>query len=500
MTTLQETGVRARRGWRSVVPARAARRTGDRDWAVAYSRWLLLADLVVLGIAFNVSEVLKFGLDSDSAATASGGVAVPYVVTSAVIVGGWWLSLQIYRTRSRHVLGDGVEEYRRVIRATVMSFGAFAIFSVAFKVDMSRAYIAVAFPLGLLGVLAVRKATRWHIHRRRRHGACLSPVLVVGTVESARAAAAAFARGGGGYVVRGVWAPPGTAVVAADDLEVYGADLALTDVLESSGASTLMVTHAGSLGHERLNRLAWDLVGTGVELVISPSVLGVAESRLHLRTVASMPLLHLEEPQYEGASRFAKRAFDLAGACLVGVIATPVMLLVALLVKATSRGPVFYAQERIGKDGQPFRMIKFRSMRQGADAELVALLDAQGSALGELPKVVDDPRITRVGRVIRRFSIDELPQLFNVVRGDMSLVGPRPQREFEVAEYDAVAHRRLAVRPGMTGLWQVSGRSGLEYDEAMRLDIFYVENWSLTADLIILWRTVRAVVVRDGAY
>ncbi|MFI5429457.1 sugar transferase [Aeromicrobium sp. UC242_57] len=176
------------------------------------------------------------------------------------------------------------------------------------------------------------------------------------------------------------------------------------------------------------------------------------------------------------------------------------MLGVAVAVKLTSPGTVFFKHERIGRDGKPFKMIKFRSMRSGSDAQLQSLLDAQGTAGTPLFKITNDPRITRVGGFIRRFSIDELPQLINVVKGDMSLVGPRPQQAEEVELYDDAAHRRLHVRPGMTGLWQVSGRSDLSWEEAIRLDTSYVENWSMTADLLILWRTVRAVLGSDGAY
>ena len=223
-------------------------------------------------------------------------------------------------------------------------------------------------------------------------------------------------------------------------------------------------------------------------------------SRIHVRAVAGMPLMHLEEPQYAGAGSWPKVAFDRAFALGVILVFSPLLLAVAVAVKSTSAGPVFFRQRRIGLDGQAFDMLKFRSMRVGADEELGALLKAQGTSDEPLFKVKQDPRLTKVGSFIRRYSIDELPQLFNVLRGDMSAVGPRPQVAAEVELYDDRAFRRLTVRPGMTGLWQVSGRSDLSWEDSIRLDTYYVENWSLTGDLIILWKTVRAVFGSSGAY
>jgi exopolysaccharide biosynthesis polyprenyl glycosylphosphotransferase len=211
-------------------------------------------------------------------------------------------------------------------------------------------------------------------------------------------------------------------------------------------------------------------------------------------------MLHVSEPQYAAAARLSKRLFDIVGASLLLVAAAPLFVATAIAVKVSSPGRVFYRQERIGRNSERFGMIKFRSMRSDADSQLAALLKAEGKSLAELPKLTRDPRVTRVGSFIRRFSIDELPQLLNVVKGDMSLVGPRPQRDFEVAQYDRLAERRLTVRPGMTGLWQVSGRSDLAYAEAISLDVHYVENWSMVSDLMILWRTARAVVASEGAY
>lgn len=279
-----------------------------------------------------------------------------------------------------------------------------------------------------------------------------------------------------------------------------GTNHTLLNAVKRSEATTVVVTDTEHLGHRGLKELTWELEGSGIELLVSPSVVDVAGSRIHLRAVASLPLLHLEEPQFAEAGAWPKLAFDRMVAAVLLVVVSPLLALVAVLVRVTSAGPIFYRQERIGREGIAFNMVKFRTMKVGADAELQALISEQGSAETPLFKVKDDPRLTRIGGFMRRYSIDELPQLFNVLKGDMSLVGPRPQRQAEVELYDTAAHRRLHVLPGMTGLWQISGRSDLSWEESIRLDNYYVENWSLVGDLLILWKTVRAVISPNGAY
>jgi exopolysaccharide biosynthesis polyprenyl glycosylphosphotransferase len=271
-------------------------------------------------------------------------------------------------------------------------------------------------------------------------------------------------------------------------------------VLRSENADTVMFTSSDHLTPERMRRLSWELERGGQRLILSPSLNDVAGRRIQTQPVAGLPLIHIEAPTYTGPQRVVKRAIDLVGSAFLLVVLSPLLVVAAIAVKATSRGPVFYVQERIGRTGNSFGILKFRSMVRDADARLGELLAAQGTGSSPLFKIHEDPRLTRVGRVLRRYSIDELPQLLNVFRGEMSLVGPRPQRPAEVALYDNAARRRLAVRPGMSGLWQVSGRSRLSWEEALRLDLYYIENWSLAADLVILWRTARAVVGSDGAY
>lgn len=499
----------------SVLHPTAARRVAERrsahsleinGWREGYARLLLLGDILVLVGAVAAAQLVRFGLTGTPDSQVQ-GFAVSYPVVGVALALGWWLSLHVHQTRSPHVVGHGAEEYRRIVVATFRTFAVLAMLAVAIKMDSSRLYLAIAFPLGLAGLLLERKLVRVHLRRRRLAGDAMANVVVVGGAGSASQLADWFAKHAtAGFRVTGVWVPDATdehvddLALTAGNVPVMSSRLDFEQALTVSRATAVVVTDTEHLGHESLRELTWRLAGTGIDLMLSPNVLDVASSRLRLHDVSGMPLLHLTEPQYAGAARLGKTLFDRVGALLLIAAFAPVLVSLALAVKLTSRGAVFYRQQRVGRDGVSFGMIKFRSMRVGADAELAALLAAEGKSLATLPKLTQDPRLTRVGAFIRRFSLDELPQLFNVVKGDMSLVGPRPQRDFEVEQYDHVATRRLTVRPGMTGLWQVSGRSDISYDDAIRLDVHYVENWSLTTDLIILCRTVRAVVASDGAY
>ncbi|QBX57564.1 sugar transferase [Nocardioides seonyuensis] len=470
-------------------------------WRAKYVRTLVIGDFCVLLVALAAAQVFRFGLGEARV----GGLNFSYPVLGAGLAVLWWLSLHVHQARSPKIIGHGAEEYRRVIVATFRAFATLAIFSLLFKVDASRVYLATAFPLGLLGLLAERKVARVRLHRARAQGRALSQVLVVGGERSAAQLAGWFAKHpSAGYEVRGVWVPdeemPLNAMLEGGlrNVPIMSSNVDLAEALETSGARAVVVTDTEHLGHESLRHLTWELEGTGIDLFLSPNVLDVSSSRLHLRDVSGMPMLHVEEPQYAGAGRVGKRLFDTITALLLLVLLSPVLLVTAVAIKLTSRGPVFYRQERIGRHEQPFRMTKFRSMVTDADAQLEALREHNETVV--LFKIRQDPRVTPVGRFIRRYSLDELPQLFDVVRGSMSLVGPRPPLASEVAKYSDRMRRRMYVRPGMTGLWQVSGRSDLSFEEAERLDLAYVDNWSITGDLMIMLRTIRAVARGQGAY
>ena len=474
-------------------------------WHKSFAHHLFLTDLAVLLGAALIGAAIRFGVESD--VRTAGPISLTYWTFGAFLAVGWSIALQAYRTRDARILGDGFEEYRRLVRASVTYFGLVAILSLIFKFDSSRGYLAITFPLGLVGLLLGRKVWRTWLHRRRERGSMITNALVIGGIRSAEDLINQFNRNTrAGLSVTGVWVPDRASsqderlFFPGASIPVMGTDRDLAHALEIAEADIVIVTDTEHLGHAGLKELTWELEGRDVDLLVSPNVVDVSGSRIQLSAVGKMPFLSVRKPTYGDAATWPKKAFDRVGAASLIVFLSPVLLGTAVAVKLTSRGPVFYRQERIGRDGEPFRMIKFRSMHPNADERLATLLGEQGRSAGPLAKLEDDPRLTDVGRFLRRFSIDELPQLFNVVSGAMSLVGPRPQRQFEVDLYDHVAHRRLRVLPGMTGLWQVSGRSDLSWEDTVRLDTYYVENWSMTGDMMILWRTVRAVVASSGAY
>jgi exopolysaccharide biosynthesis polyprenyl glycosylphosphotransferase len=281
-------------------------------------------------------------------------------------------------------------------------------------------------------------------------------------------------------------------------LPVGGLDDVLT-MADRFQADTIAVTSASETADEYLRRLSWQLEGSGIELLVAPGLIEVAGPRLHIRPFEGLPLLSVEQPSFEGWSRIAKGALDRGLALAAVVLLSPLLMMIAVAVRLSGPGPVLYRQERVGINGRTFTMLKFRSMVIGAE-RMLEEIRAENISDGLLFKMRDDPRVTRVGRWLRRLSLDELPQLFNVLGGAMSLVGPRPPLPDEVALYESHVHRRLLVKPGLTGLWQISGRSDLPWEEAVRLDLRYVENWSLTLDLLILWKTCRAVLTHSGAY
>lgn len=474
-------------------------------WERRHATRLALSDLLVLSIAVLIALVVRFG--DTPQAEEQGLLGLTYNTLGIIIVAIWWLSLIAFRSRDLRLFGDDAEEYRRVVRATVFTFSLLAIVSLLFKADLSRGYLAIAFPVGIVGLLLTRKIWRVWLCNQRVRGYGMARVLTIGGVRSSSSIAQAFdSNPAAGFRVTGVWVPDRRyssdekLEIAHRSIPVLGTERALNDALTISDANTVIVTDTEFLGHEGLRDLMWLLEAAGIDLMVSPNMIDITGARLHMRGIADMSFLHLEEPQYASAGNWPKALFDRCGAALLVLLISPMLLGTALAVKVSSRGTVFYRQERIGRNGKPFKMLKFRSMRTGADRELDSLLAEQGTADTPLFKITNDPRITPIGAFLRRFSIDELPQLVNVLKGDMSLVGPRPQRAAEVELYDDAAHRRLRVRPGMTGLWQVSGRSDLAWEEAIRLDVRYVENWSMIGDLMILWRTVRAVLQSSGAY
>ena len=482
---------------------------GNRStWQPRYIKRLRRVDLLMVVLAVCLAQRLRFG---------EGGTdlvywrldsfwKVDYTVVSVAVVVVWTAALSICRSRSPRVIGAGPDEYRRVWTATLSVFGGIAILSTVFKVDIARGYLAIALPVGLVGLFVGRLAARRFLAKRRRQGQFLISVLAVGEAASVRALAQSMARSPSyGYAVTGACLTGhgvGTTldVPGLGQLPVYGREDDLADAIKVSQVDTVALTATEQLGPQGIRDLSWQLEKLDVDLVVSPGVMDVATPRVVMQPVAGLPLIHLEKPRYNGAKRFEKQAFDICFSLLVLLGTLPLLVLVALAIKLNSKGPVFYLSERIGLDGKPFRMVKFRTMHVGADERVDSLMSLNDSAGGVLFKMRMDPRVTSVGRILRKYSIDELPQFINVLFRQMSVVGPRPPLDREVATYDDRVRRRLLVLPGITGLWQVSGRSDLSWEDSVRLDLSYVENWSMIGDLIIALKTIRAILGGSGAY
>jgi exopolysaccharide biosynthesis polyprenyl glycosylphosphotransferase len=462
-------------------------------WERRYCRAIVVADGIVALAAGCLAFLSRFG---DMA-----GTNQQYLIASLLLPVGWIGAVLVARAYEARFLFVGPDEYQRILLAGISVIAGVAIVSYAADLQIARGYVVVALPGVTLGTLAMRYAARKRLHRRRTaRGLYMRNVLLVGH----ESAVAALARRLGreryhGMQVVGACLPrPVLTPEQGSDVAIYGSFDDVDLAVQVSGADTVAVLACPEFDGDALRRLAWQLEKDDVDLVVAPALMDVAGPRTTIRPVDGLPLLHVEHPDLSGGRRLVKALFDRIGAALILLVAWPFLLGIAVAIRLGG-GPALFAQERVGRGGRPFRLYKFRSMYPDAEQSRAALADANEFD-GVLFKIRDDPRVTPLGRWLRRYSLDELPQLFNVLLGQMSLVGPRPPLPTEVAQYAAEVRRRFVVKPGITGLWQVSGRSDLSWDESVRLDLRYVENWSLAMDLLILWRTVFAVAKCSGAY
>lgn len=471
------------------VPAEITPPSGLRrgSWQRRYARLVAGVDVVVVFAAVFGSQVVWLGPHTVHVASAP----LDYTTVSAVLSVAWLIALAVWGTRQPRAIGYGVGEYRLILSASAQLFGLVGIAAYLTSADLSRGYFLLALPLGAASLVFGRMICRVWLARRRRAGGMSTRVLLVGSAQENIRVADELAR----HPAAGLRVVGELAVARASSGATWTDDLAgdLRDRLSVCEADSVLVSGGATLDAHDIRRIGWTLHPGRQHLIVAVNLTDVAGPRLHTRPVAGLPLVHVETPRFSAAQSVMKRGFDILGSGALILLLSPVLAAIALLVRASGPGRILYRQERVGQGGEPFGMLKFRSMIDGADSRLQELLSAQGRSETPLFKVENDPRITPVGRWLRKYSLDELPQLFNVLGGQMSLVGPRPQRDAEVRFYDDDAHRRLMVRPGMSGLWQVSGRSALAWDDAIRLDLFYVENWSLVGDVAILLRTFKAV-------
>ena len=487
------------------MPSGFAVRTGPAGWQARYARWLLVTDSAAVFLAVGFAQWTRFGPSAENASLAVLR-GVTYLELSAVIAAAWLAALAINHSRSQRVIGSGVDEYRRVWWATVSVFGGVAIVSMLFKLEVARGYLMIALPAGVVLLFLSRWFARKVIIRARRSlGKCITRLLIVGSPRAIRDLTLAMSREPwSGFDIVGACVPGDfsrtyISVPGIGPIPVFGDETAVAAAVAASNSHAVAVAATEQFHGKGLRDLSWELERLNIDLLVAPGVIDVAGPRLHMRPVAGLPLIHVEKPQYHGAKKFQKRAFDFGFSSTALLCGLPLLLMITIAIKISSIGPVFYRQQRIGLDGKPFAMIKFRTMVVGADTMVGGLADLN-EGRGVLFKIRKDPRVTTIGRFLRKYSLDELPQFLNVLMGHMSVVGPRPPLASEVAKYDDDTMRRLLVRPGITGLWQVSGRSDLSWEDSVRLDLFYVENWSMMADLLIALKTLRVVLNHSGAY
>jgi len=471
------------------------------NWARSYRQKLRITDAIIIVAAIALAQVARFGIDDKSVDVA--GHTVDYWQVSVIVALSWLAMIGVFRTRDSRVVGAGASEYRLVINASMLTFGLVAIAFLILQINVARGYFIITLPIGLSGLLFGRYYWRRWLIRQRELGHFLSRALVVGDIADVSYVINQIdGKTGAAYRVVGAvvdGSHPNELIAGRQHIPVATDLDGIAATASRLGVDAVIVAGQPQQSNDFIRRLGWQLEGAATELVLAARLVDIAGPRIHFRPVEGLPLIHVEIPQYDGLKHALKRTLDvtLSGLALVALL--PLFAVLAVLVKRDSAGPVIFRQERVGRNGKTFSMRKFRSMVVEAEVLLEGLRD-QNEGAGVLFKMHNDPRVTRVGAILRRFSLDELPQLWNVFIGDMSLVGPRPPLAREVAGYEDHVHRRLFIKPGLTGMWQVNGRSDLSWDEGVRLDLYYVENWSLTGDLIIMWRTLKVLTKPTGAY
>lgn len=459
-----------------------------RPWTARYRRRLAVTDTLI------VSAI------SAGALTLPSRDGIPFSVMLLVL---WLVALQGYHSRGSRVIGAGACEYKQVAAASVFTFGALAIIGLLLGTGDLRTFFLIALPTGVIALVLSRWLWRQWLLAQRREGRYLSRAIIIGpesdvidiTNRIDKSSGVAYTVIGAvldGYEGRYIH-------VDSRSLPVLAGPDSIASTVRAAGVEAVIVAGQHSGDQKFIRKLSWALEESSAELVLASALTDVSGPRIHVRPVEGLPLMHVELPTFDGGKHIIKRSFDIVISGLALFALAPLLGVIALLVRFDSPGSILFRQERVGKDGRTFNMLKFRSMVETAEQDL-ALLSERNDGAGVLFKLRNDPRVTRIGVVLRKYSLDELPQLWNIIVGDMSIVGPRPPLPREVSKYEEHVNRRLYIKPGLTGLWQISGRSDLSWEESVRLDLYYVENWSVMGDLIIMWRTLKVFVNTSGAY
>jgi exopolysaccharide biosynthesis polyprenyl glycosylphosphotransferase len=409
---------------------------------------------------------------------------------ATVILSSWIFVLWFNGSRDTNILGFGADEYKRLINAALFSFTFIAFISYIFKLEISRGFVLSIYPSGLISLFIFRRILRKRLLKSRNKGRYVSRVLLLHSGEADPVEKRLLlAKHAGLNIVQ---------KLQTKESEEFNHKQIVASAL-TNNCDQIMVGQSAIISASELRNLGWALEETSIDLVVAPAVTEIAGPRLKVSNVEGLPLLHLDQPVFSGSAKAAKRLLDLFLSTLGLIFISPFLIVIALIIKSHDRGPVLYSQKRVGHNNKEFNVYKFRTMHEGSHEKRDEVM-AQTNKDLRLAKSPNDPRITKPGAFLRRWSIDEIPQIINVFKGEMSLVGPRPPLAVEVNMYAKSERRRLLVKPGLTGLWQVSGRSELDWEDAVRLDLYYVENWSLTLDILILIRTAAAVWRGEGAY
>ena len=477
------------------LPTPAAKLTTAGKSAIQPKLVLMTADLCAITIAIVLTYLLAAQLRQDYGVGGGPASFLPYAGLTLPFWLGIFSHQRLYNTR---FIGRRIDEIRRIVNAVIMGVLSVAFTGYLFGELVARSALFVLFAVACALVVVEREIARRVFARLRHKGKLVRHVVIAGANPEGRELAAMLqSEPWLGYRVLGF-----VDDVSTDRQPVAGVPLlgtvadAAEIVLRHTGASVIVA--ASAIESETTNRLARELLERGIHVELSSTLRDIASQRLTVRPLGRFPVVYVEPVQRGGWRRVAKRSFDVLGAVAVLTLSSPLLLVAAIAIKFDSRGPVLFQQTRVGRDSRPFRVWKLRSMVPDAEAMLDDLVELN-EADGPLFKMRRDPRITRVGRLLRTSSIDELPQMWNVLVGEMSLVGPRPALPHETEAWDPLLTQRLRVKPGITGMWQVNGRSETSFDDYTRLDLYYVDNWSLLTDLAILFKTLPVVLSSKGA-
>ena len=470
------------------------RRLGDRAaWLDRQVRWLVIGDAGVALVAGLVAMLVRFGVEPGA------GSRALYLPVTVIAPAVWVGALTLGRCYERRFLGEGTDEFRHILDSAIRLTATLAIVLFLVNWSLARGYVLIMLPLATVGTLLMHLAGRKLLGRAEASGSATQRVLIIGTERATAEMVRRLRSDGAGFELVGALVDTSRSDVV-EGVPVVGSSQQARDLVHELDVDAVAVAAWSTFSPHDLRKLAWDLEGSDVDVLVTPNLTDVSGPRISIRPVGGLPLLHVEKPEFTGARRIVKGIFDRGTALAVLLLTLPLLLLVGLAIRLDSRGPAVFRQTRVGRGGREFSMLKFRSMYSDAEKRRDEVEAQNVHCEGPLFKAHDDPRTTRIGRLLRRTSLDELPQLWNVLRGQMSLVGPRPPLPREVEAYEHDVNRRLLVKPGLTGLWQVSGRADLSWEDSVRLDLYYVENWNLFLDLSILVRTFRAVIAARGAY